>query len=142
MAAQCVQRPCSGPLGRPRGSAAVPDAHPLEANSTTPLNEPNRTAKALLAIYKHVLSTSAADQAEMGDYLGMCCELLAAYVHIRDGFEKTPSLQETPAVTKIADAPNVNVSENQTMRVIATRLRLHPVKKTDESDGFFERDPN
>ncbi|CAK0880263.1 unnamed protein product, partial [Prorocentrum cordatum] len=106
----------------------------LQSDATTPLNEPRRFGMALTAVYRCALSDLASEQAfEYGENLFMAGELLATYVTLRDG------LEESPRVTKIADSPNNNLSENKTMRDIVKRLRLHAAKKTSGADPFFDR---
>ena len=106
----------------------------MKVDGSSPLREPRRTALALLAIYRHVLSPSAREQAETyHDYVKMCAELLAAYITLNEG------LPETDLLRGIADAPNPNVTENKTLRENVERLNRHPAKKNTEKDKFFNR---
>ena len=59
----------------------------------------------------------------------MAAELLAAYINLREG------LNMSEQAVGLADAPNVMVTDNQTMGACVSRLRLHPAQK-DAGDAF------
>ena len=107
----------------------------LQADSSTPTREPRRAAMALSSIYRGVISPASAKAAATTqcDNLGMCAEILATYVTLRDG------LEETELTKGIADAVNPNVSENVCLRDIVCNKRSHEVRKKAGKDEFFNK---